>query len=177
MLAYNLLKPLSLPLHPASAAAGKSPLHVRGFPPLPGPRVPPGIICSMCGVPSAPRAEAPLGVICSMCGVPEAPPGMICAFGRRCSPSRRSSPPGGHGCTARAARSEGAWAGGTAPSCRDLPLWLPASRRYHMVHAAHQQLYFPQQLGPEGELQEQRPSPAPQPPGAPVLGITRGLRG
>lgn len=36
---------------------------------------------------------------------------------------------------------------------------------------------FPHQLGPEGELREQQPPPAPQPPGAPALGITRGLRG
>lgn len=36
---------------------------------------------------------------------------------------------------------------------------------------------FPHQLGPEGELREQQPPPTPQPPGAPALGITRGLRG
>lgn len=57
------------------------------------------------------------------------------------------------------------------------PFRLPVSRRHHMVHLAHQQLYFPissAQRGSSGSSSHPLPR---SPPGAPALGITRGLRG
>lgn len=128
------------------------------------------------GLPSAPRAQGSPRAL-------SAPSAATVLPARSSSPPRRARPgqpglgvPGPADPGMRERRGSPGQGGGSTrlPGPAALPPCLPEAPYGPRCTSA---ALFPQQLGPEGELQEQRPSPAPQPPGAPALGITRGLRG
>lgn len=132
-----------------------------GFPPLPGGKVPPRAL-------PVPSATAVLPARSSSPGTHRARPGQP---GSGVAGPRWPGDAGAPG---------GARGGGStrlpAPA-GSRPFRFPVSRRHHMVHLAHQQLYFPISSAQRGSSGSSGHPLPPQPPGAPALGITRGLRG